>query len=252
MPSSKKVRLERLSALTSSVPRTFWSVESFAAAKKPDTARWVVRNDSVATTQAGLPTAEAFKAASGLKGEIVIQEFIESCVTGVTFVRDNEMLCEAIDGPCSSILRNGGRGTRWACESSGKVLWVSGPKLDDQLVSDLARSQNDALRTMRLMRPASMLEWMMALDGTLYWVDLKILSDSYISDFCPNIPSTYVVGRAEPQKHSFIPIPSTNLQFRKHFSRLFGAGVFCDSGSPLAHLCVAAYEQHVPLIVREC
>jgi hypothetical protein len=206
------------------------------------------------TPREGISTSLAVDLANRISGQVVIQEFIPAQTSGVTFVREGEILSEAVMGQCRTILRDGMRGVRWAADSSGQVQWISGEGLVPGLISLVTNKQLEALETMLLMMSHGyMLEWIMAEDQQeLYWVDLKELSQSFISSFSQRCPEIYQIG--DPINSGIarrVLVPSTGIKYCNMLPSMVGNIIICQSGSPLSHLCVAAYESRVPMIVRE-
>lgn len=213
-----------------------------------------MRSDHAITPIVGLTTSEVIELSLGGRGQIVIQEFVDPSISGVTFVRGNTMLIEATVGSCAPILRHGKRGTRWCVDRIGRIRWTSGNGLDDQIVREMAKLQARALADLPRRMNGSMLEWIVADNGALHWVDLKELGEGYISAFASSLPSVYEIGssgnRRIKQAES-ISFPITDIAFSKSLPHLLGKRVLCQKGSPLAHLCVAAYEFGICLFVRE-
>ena len=90
-----------------------------------------------------------------------------------------------------------------------------------------------------------MLEWIVTDNDVFHWIDLKELGDRYISSFIHPRPRGYEIGL--PNNHriirdEYISLPTTDAIFIESLPYLMGKRVLCQSGSPLAHLCVAAYE----------
>jgi len=231
----------------------------FEAAGCDEAAKWVIRDDSHATSRVGIRTSHAIELTASVTDQLVIQEFIPATVSGVTFVRDGETLSETIAGQAGPILREGKRRTRWVADDSGHIRWISGRTLDPGLVAHLSSRLTDELQSMPLaMHDGCMLEWIISEDESkFFWVDLKELSRRYVSIFCPEQPDIYLIGREGTEAEEFenaiekLFLPSTDIKYIEVLPHMTGRTVVCGSGSPLSHLCVAAYEGRVSMIVRE-
>jgi hypothetical protein len=181
---------------------------------------------------------------------IVIQEFITARISGVTFVAAKHSLSEASPGKCDGILRRGARGTRWAASNSGTLQWLSGGPIDLGSVRVISALQANQLQLLGEDAPGHMVEWVLTDDGSYIWVDLKYLSMRYLSDFSPQKPEVYRVGNySRESRGNSIVLADTRFEHVDLLGR--GQGFLCQSGSPLAHLCVSAYEAGVFVFVPE-
>lgn len=253
MHRRKRIRLERLAEVAPNVPRTFWSVEAFVDHPSIHSASWVVRGEGVVTSNSGLSADEVVLLCRSLPRSIVIQEFIPSATAGVSYIRGGRVLSEAVEGSCRPLLRDGKRGDRWAGSSSGEIDWLSSSILEEQAIKTLASRHARALEYISCAYDGIMLEWVLTPDDSFYWVDLKELGNSYISEFSPDPPSAYYIGSVRQGDYSpeWIRVPDTNIAYVAQIERHNCAGISCAGGCPLAHLCVHAFEMRIPMIVYE-
>jgi hypothetical protein len=250
----KRVRLERLADLTKNVPRTFWSRAEFVAeGANASDALWFIRTRATNAESQSAMTSEqvlAYLACSG--SDLVIQEFITSRFSGVTFVAAPGLLSEALPGKCDGILRGGARGVRWASSKSGAIYWITGDAISSSLVEAISFLQAEQLQLLRQDLTGHMLEWVIKNDGGYLWVDLKYLSLNYLSDFGPQCPRWYEIGDpAREPEHKRLVLADTRLSNDAILRDDQRCELVCQSGSPLAHLCVAAYEAGFSVFVPE-
>src|ERR1700733_15024003 len=99
-----------LGRLTKDVPRTFWSSDAFAARAGSSDALWFVRTRApVSDLRGAMTSKEVLAYIANSDSDIIVQEFITSRISGVTFVGATGSLSEAVPGSCNGILRGGAR-----------------------------------------------------------------------------------------------------------------------------------------------
>ena len=184
--------------------------------------------------------------------DVVIQEFITSRFSGVTFVGATRSLSEGLPGKCDGILRGGARGARWASLKSGAVQWITGDAISPVHVAAISILQAEQLQLLGQDLTGYMFEWVIKDDGSYVWVDLKYLSLGYLSCFGPQRPQSYKVGaHSTAPGRSRIVLTDTRFSYAALLGTRQRGRLVCQSGSPLAHLCALAYEAGFSVLVPE-
>ena len=236
------------------MPRTFWSRDAFAEEAATSHALWLIRTRATDAEPQCAMTSEQVLAylAHADSDVVIIQEFITSRFSGVTFVGATHSLSEALPGKCDGILRGGTRGTRWASSKSGTVQWTTGDAISPEHVAAISISQTEQLKLLGRDLTGHMFEWIVKNNGSYVWVDLKYLSLVYLSSFGPQRPRSYKVGEhsVEPGSNCTV-LTDTRFSYAALLSTGQRGRLVCQSGSPLAHLCVSAYEAGFSVFVPE-
>jgi len=242
-----------LGRLTKDVPHTFWSSDAFAVQAGSSDALWFIRTRATVSDLRGAMTSkEVLAYIAHSDSDVIVQELITSRISGVTFVGATGSLSEAVPGRCDGILRGGARGARWAAADSGVVQWLSGSAMPHGDVDAISTLQARRLDELDQDMTGNMLEWIIKDDGGIVWVDLKTLSLEYLSCFGPNRPQCYEIGPGGGTSYDGrIVLPDTRLDYTGLLDNAEGKGLLCRSGSPLAHLCVSAYEAGVSVLLPE-
>lgn len=95
-----------------------------------------------------------------------------------------------------------------------------------------------------------MFEWILDDRGRFHWVDLKELATDYLTGFALAPPGRYDIGPCRSSGEPMV-LSNTSLAGLSVMAGQVAASWECATGSPLAHLCVAAYLQGIPLAVLE-
>ncbi len=250
---SKKDRLRFLASLTQSVPRTYWSIDAFLRDRHVEGTTWRIRSEEGTDLPTrALSTEEVVRFVSHVSPvRVAIQEYVQPGVSGATFISQSGLLVEAVPGAGAAILRDGLRGLRWAASPGAEVYWISGCGLALDFANRMSLMQVASLTSMSESMTSRMLEWILTPAGRFYWVDVKYLAETYVSKYVPARPRDYHIGGLSGASEGAIPLPSTRIEYASQLTSAGGRPVECLSGSPLAHLCVMAFESKVPLTVRE-
>jgi hypothetical protein len=235
---AKSGRLNALEALGGNVPETIPSLVEFAAAPRDPGALWWVRptgddpGERYRLGQVPRTTAEVNRLAdadASTSPPCVVQRFLEPKLSGTTYFADGWQLTAAILGPCRTILREGATGAHFA--RCGEEGWQSVPA---SFSSSDCEGVSCAERTMSDFGKNLLVEWIITPDQTVHHVDYKEIPGTLMPPPFPR-PETFVVG-GPPDSRPVKRVERTQIE------HLSPAGepqyLHCESGSPLAHLCV--------------
>lgn len=244
---SKRERLLRLSTLVSNVPATYWSFEDFAASASEDV-EWRLREHSgYSNPPERLSKDQTLELlSSSTDRRVVIQEYINPDLSGVTVVTNEGIISECVEGPSSGLLRGGARGRRWSTSSRGAIRWATGSALTRL---ETMVSVRDELRRASFPMCQYIAEWIVDDRGSFFWVDIKEFSRPYLQDCFETVPIWFQFGN--PNRTRRRTLASTSLDAAGLIQSDTTAGWLCVTGSPLSHLCVFAFEKGISLRVLE-
>jgi hypothetical protein len=247
--STKLVRLRRLQRRATNVPATYWSFGEFIR-EAPAEGSWCVRACSVSdlVLPYGVTKSNIETLAATVEPDVfVVQEFLEPKASGVSAICQGGILNEAIAGPCSPILRHGGRGWRWGTNRLGELQWDSGVPV---LRESLPEVVNVETGRVGFTQNECVAEWIQTADGTFYWVDLKILPRPYLVGCFKEPPKFYAFNPAQKRTETKL-ISSTDLTYARDLTEGAHLDWHAMAGSPLSHLSLLAFESRISLTVLE-
>jgi hypothetical protein len=250
---TKADRIRSLVARLPSTPRTYWELDAFLAARRPDSERWYLRGEDLK----GLPTtpltsrdAEATWASWSAEAEVelVLQEYLEPGISGVACIADTgQWFVEAMEGPCYGLLREGQRGSRIAVDSARNVLWDDdwrGFSPEWSAVIPELRAGFDIAA-----QPGTLVEWIVTSGGQFYFVDLRLMPAPFVAVTLDERPTTFVIGVANGEAPR-LRLKRTSLDLLGEVLRAREGPILFENGSPLSHLVVAAVDRGLSCIVE--
>jgi len=131
-------------------------------------------------------------------------------------------------------------------------MWTTGNAVSYPDLEETSRMQACELDVMGTDPTGYMFEWIVDQSGRHVWVDMKYLGLAYVSPFAPRAPADYHIGEELGDDSGVgASILDTSLAYTYLIYGSSRGLLTCERGSPLAHLCVLAYQAGVGVLVPE-